>query len=188
MFQDPGDFPFLTSLEQRWTGIRDECLALPGDSFEPWVQREMYGHGWSVYGFHAFGTPIPPALARCPLTAAALTLVPGLTTAGFSRLAPGAHITPHVGWVTTVYRAHLGLVIPRSCGLRVGDSRRQWVAGKALVFDDTTEHEAWNTSDEDRMVLLFDFLRPGQGAERRDEPPWQVRERLARLAKEAGPT
>ena len=32
--------------------------------------------------------------------------------------------------------------------------------GKAWVFDDTIEHEAWNDSDETRVVLIFDVWNP----------------------------
>lgn len=120
MFLDLQEYGFVDILRDAWTDIRDECLALPTDSFVPWVQREMYGEGWSVYGLVAFGTRIEPALAACPRTAAAIEAIPGLTTAGFSRLAPDTHIKPHEGWVTTVYRGHLGLLVPDGCGLRVG--------------------------------------------------------------------
>ena len=112
MFVDDAQFPFLEDLRCAWRDICAECLALNDDSFEPWVQREMYGTGWSVYGLIAFGARIDEALATCPRTAEALQRVAGLTTAGFSRMVPGAHIRPHQGWVTTVYRGHLGLVVP----------------------------------------------------------------------------
>lgn len=92
MFVDARQFEFVSYLESNWRGIRDEYLALPEDVFEPWVQREMYGEGWSVYGLHAFGERIEPALASYPQTARHLSEVPGLTTAGFSRLAPQTHI------------------------------------------------------------------------------------------------
>ena len=180
MFVDPSRFAFVGALEARWREIRDECLALPDDSFEPWVQREMYGEGWSVYGLIAFGTPIPAALARCPRTAAALTAIPNLTTAGFSRLAPGARIDAHVGWVKTVFRAHLGLVVPEGCALRVGDETRPWREGHVLVFDDTALHEAWNSSKRARTVLLFDFVRPGCEGQPADEPPAAVQRFLRR--------
>ena len=180
MFLDPGGFPFVAALERRWRVMRDECLALPGDAYEPWVQREMYGEGWSVYGLIAFGARIDRAQAACPRTAAALAEVPHLTTAGFSRLAPGAHIAPHVGWVKTVYRAHLGLVVPEACALRVGGETRAWRDGEALVFDDTVEHEAWNRSPHVRTVLLFDFARPGCEDAPLDVPPPEVREMVKR--------
>jgi aspartyl/asparaginyl beta-hydroxylase (cupin superfamily) len=34
------------------------------------------------------------------------------------------------------------------------------VPGKAWVFDDTLEHEAWNDSDKLRVVLIFDIWHP----------------------------
>jgi len=78
----------------------------------------MYGEGWSVYGLIAFGQRLEDALRNCPKTAALPGQVPGLTTAGFSRLAPGAHIKSHIGWVRTVYRLHMGIVVPPDCALR----------------------------------------------------------------------
>jgi beta-hydroxylase len=174
MFIDSKQLEFFSDLESNWRVIRDEYLALPEDVFEPWVQREMYGEGWSVYGLHAFGERIEPALASCPQTALHLSKVPGLTTAGFSRLAPRTHIKPHVGWVESVYRVHLGLVVPEACKSRVGDEVRSWVEGECLVFDDTVEHEAWNNSDQTRVVLLLDFLRPGVKDSSADEMPTEV--------------
>ena len=32
--------------------------------------------------------------------------------------------------------------------------------GRSLVFDDTYEHEAWNDTDTDRVVLFLDIVRP----------------------------
>ncbi|XVV15898.1 aspartyl/asparaginyl beta-hydroxylase domain-containing protein [Actinoplanes sp. CA-131856] len=78
---DDDQFPFLADFRRSWKDIRAECAALDGDSFEPWVQRETYGTGWSVYGLIAFGTRIEEALAACPRTADALGRIPDLTTA-----------------------------------------------------------------------------------------------------------
>jgi aspartyl/asparaginyl beta-hydroxylase (cupin superfamily) len=181
MFVDIDQFPFLEDFRRSWRGIRAECLALAHDSFEPWVQREMYGEGWSVYGLIAFGTRIDAALASCPRTAEALQLIPGLTTAGFSRMTAGTHIKPHEGWVSTVYRAHLGLVVPEGeCALRVGSQVRPWQEGGLFVFDDTVEHEAWNYCADTRTVLLFDFLRPGRTMDELDELPPEVAAALHR--------
>ena len=55
---------------------------------------------------------------------------------------------------------HLALDVPPGCGFRVGNAVREWVEGRAFAFDDTIEHEAWNDSDEDRVVLIFDIWRP----------------------------
>jgi len=179
--RDP--FPFVGGLEAAWRAIREECLSLPRDTYEPWVQREMYGDGWSVFGLVAFGRRIEGALRACPRTAQALEGVPHLTTAGFSRLAPGTHIQPHVGWVKTVYRGHLGLVVPgeTECALRVGRETRPWREGECLVFDDTVEHEAWNRAHSERIVLLFDFARPGCEDAPLDEPPPEVARAIRKL-------
>jgi len=32
--------------------------------------------------------------------------------------------------------------------------------GASLVFDDTYQHEAWNDTDETRVVLFVDVVRP----------------------------
>jgi len=180
MFLDTRQFPFVRELEAAWSDVRGECLSLPESTFEPWVQREMYGEGWSVYGLIAFDNPIEEALQACPRTAALLTRVPGLTTAGFSRMAADTHIRPHTGWVETVYRLHMGLVVPPDCALRVGCETRSWREGECLIFDDTVEHEAWNESANDRLVLLLDFLRPGFTSAATDVPPAEVEAMIQR--------
>ena len=94
---------------------RNEYLALPVDQFDPWVQRQMHGGGWTVFGLYAVGQPISGACALCPNTAKAIQQIPGQSMAGFSRLAPHTHVKPHVGWAANVYRLHLPLVVPSGC-------------------------------------------------------------------------
>jgi hypothetical protein len=36
----------------------------------------------------------------------------------------------------------------------------EWRIGEAWVFDDTIEHEAWNESDEVRIILICDIWSP----------------------------
>ena len=81
-------------------------------------------------------------------------------TAMFSLLKAGARISPHTGMFNTRLVCHLPLIVPPNCRFRVGNEVREWEEGKLLIFDDTIEHEAWNDSDEDRIVLIFDIWRP----------------------------
>jgi aspartyl/asparaginyl beta-hydroxylase (cupin superfamily) len=53
------------------------------------------------------------------------------------------------------------LITPYHCALRVGGETRSWTQGQCFIFDDTVEHEAWNRSDSDRVVLMIDFTKPG---------------------------
>jgi beta-hydroxylase len=94
--------------------------------------------------------------------------------AAYSRLAGGAHVKAHTGWAKSVYRAHLGLVVPPGCRFRVGTETRPWMEGKCLFFDDTTEHEAWNDSDQARVVLILDILRPGVAIGTHDHLPEEL--------------
>lgn len=163
MFLDPDGFDFVRT---GWHQIRDEFSALREGRFVDWPEHHLHGGGWTVFGLQAFGQRVEENMALCPETARLVSAVPGLTTAGFSRLAPGTHIRPHVGYTDAVLRCHLGLVVPaEGCALRVGEETRPWEEGRCLVFDDTVEHEAWNRSSSDRIVLLLDFLRPGASPE-----------------------
>ena len=86
----------------------------------------------------------------------------------FSKLAPRTRIPAHTGLLNTRLICHLPLIVPPHCGaLRVGNEVRPWVEGELLIFDDSIEHEAWNDSDQDRVVLLFEIWRPEITAEER---------------------
>jgi aspartyl/asparaginyl beta-hydroxylase (cupin superfamily) len=78
----------------------------------------------------------------------------------FSLLRPGTRIPPHCGVSNVRLVTHLPLVVPPGCGFRVGNDVREWVEGKAWVFDDTIEHEAWNDSSQLRAILMFDIWHP----------------------------
>jgi len=159
-FYEPAQFGFVAALEANWQAIRDEAARLPPDSYQPWPERNLYGEGWSVFGFRFFGKRFEENARACPSTAALVEAIPGLTTAGFSALKPGTHIQPHKGRKKEALRCHLGLIIPEGCGLRVGPDTREWEEGKCLVFDDLLEHEAWNRGVTERIVLLVDIVTP----------------------------
>ena len=78
----------------------------------------------------------------------------------FSLLKPRTTIPAHVGVTNVRLVTHLALIVPEGCYFRVGNETRQWVPGKAWVFDDTIEHEARNDSDKLRVVLIFDIWHP----------------------------
>ena len=91
-----------------------------------------------------------PSVRRAGRTPAAL----------FSLLKPKTRIPPHNGVSNARVLVHLPLIVPEGCGFRVGNQLRSWEPGKALIFDDTIEHEAWNDSDKLRVVMIFDIWHP----------------------------
>ncbi len=109
---------------------------------------------------------------RCPETTRLLTRVVGpdlmlrtpFAFAFFSTLHAGAAIAPHAAPCNLRLRVHLPLVqvaeSVHECGLRVGSLVVPWREGRSVVFDDSFEHEAWNRTARDRVVLLFDVWHP----------------------------
>ncbi len=160
MFFDPARFEFVKSLEANWQTIQQELVHLKDGNFLDWPEKHLYGDGWKVFGLYSFGIRMDKNCALCPQTTKLVEQIPGLVTAGFSRMQPNTHIAPHTGHPEGVLRCHLGLIVPKACGIRVGNDVRHWEAGKCMVFDDTVDHEAWNKSDESRIILLLDFKAP----------------------------
>ena len=130
---------------------------------------------WSALFLCENGRVDEQLIARCPKTweavnQAPLARIPGWgPTVMFSLLKAGARIEPHTGMFNTRLVCHLPLIVPPKCIFRVGNEVREWREGKLFIFDDTIEHEAWNDSGEDRVVLIFDVWRPELSARERDE-------------------
>lgn len=54
-------------------------------------------------------------------------------------------------------RIHLPLITPTGngkCGIRVGSQKRSWINGKAIVLDDSYEHEVWNYTRYSFFLIL----------------------------------
>ena len=78
----------------------------------------------------------------------------------FSLLTPGSHILPHRGVTNTRIVVHLPLLVPEDAALNVGGEPHVWRVGEAVAFDDTYEHEAWNRSASNRVIVLMDAWNP----------------------------
>lgn len=177
-FYEPGDFPWLVEIEAMASAMRAEVEAvLAADSgIVPYVEkpkdRPARPHSllddarWSAFHLWQGGEPVAANAARCPVTMAALEKAPIPRIRGrspmalFSILKPGTHIEPHSGFLNTRLICHIPLIVPEGCRLRVGNETRTVEAGKALLFDDSIEHEAWNDGVAPRAILLFEVWRP----------------------------
>jgi beta-hydroxylase len=174
MFLEEKEFQFASILESNWLAIRQELEQLQQGKFVPWPEKLLYKKGWKVFGLYAFGRKLNNNCRLCPETTRLVEMIPGMTTAGFSCLAPGTHIAPHVGYTKAVLRCHLGLIVPDGCGIRVGSQTRIWQEGKCLIFDDTVEHEAWNRGNRTRLLLLIDFKKPGSSSQVQLPPSFHI--------------
>jgi aspartyl/asparaginyl beta-hydroxylase (cupin superfamily) len=178
-FYDREAFPWLDNVEAATDAIRSELLEVmkQDSAFTPYVEHNparprkedaaMTGNpDWSAFYLIKFGEVQAENAARCPRTMRVMADVPlnrvrnRAPSVLFSLLRPGARIPPHSGLDNTRLICHLPLLVPPGCALRVGNDTRVPVEGKAWVFDDTIEHEAWNRSDRTRVILLFETWRP----------------------------
>jgi aspartyl/asparaginyl beta-hydroxylase (cupin superfamily) len=182
------EFPWLDILEAATEEIASEALAAlangaagfkPYINFAPGAPLDEWGPlnhspNWSVYSLWHDGERIPDHMRKCPRTTAVLAQMPLCDVphhapgAYFSVLRPHTRLPPHTGTTNTRSIVHLPLVIPAGCGFRVGADVRTWKKGAAWVFDDSIEHEAWNDSDEIRIILIFDIWNPLLSAAERD--------------------
>jgi tetratricopeptide (TPR) repeat protein len=178
-FLDRRQFPWLDEIEAGTEQIRAEFLDVlsADEGFTPyitysrdqplnqWVELNNSPR-WSAYHLLKDGQRVEPGASRCPKTMELLAKAPqphqpGRTpVAMFSLLKPHTRIPPHHGVSNARLLVHLPLIVPEGCGFRVGNQTRQWEPGKAWVFDDTIEHEAWNDSDKLRVILIFDIWHP----------------------------
>ena len=175
-FGDPAvykneDFPWAKTIEAATPQIRaelDEVLQrrdeLPAfHEITSEVATITTDQNWKTFVFHGYGVTCDENLQVCPKTAEVLQKIPGMKTAFFSILSPGKHIPAHRGPYNGVLRYHLGVIVPtqrEQCRIRIGEDMCTWEEGKSLIFDDSYDHEVWNETDEQRVVLFVDFVRP----------------------------
>lgn len=179
-FFDTEALPWRAQLESSFADIAAEITAgldleadgrpylgnghrLEGAQWEPLVNKKS----WTSVHLYSRGTPNAAVLGKFPRTLAALEQVPLATRRGtpgevfVSVLAPRTTIPAHYGVSSAILTAHLPVVVPPGCGLQVHDETRVPQEGKLMVFDDTWQHSAWNHSDRQRVVLIFELWHPG---------------------------
>ena len=187
-FYERDEFPWLPAFEAATVGIQRELARILAEDevgFSPYIHyddhqpldqwRELNkSPRWSAFHFYDKGREIAERCAGAPETMSAIRRLPQAVvdlrspTAMFSVLEPKTRIPPHTGIANFRLVVHLPLVLPRHCGFRVGGETREWRVGEAWVFDDTIEHEAWNDSDETRIILICDVWSPRLAPEERE--------------------
>lgn len=187
-FYEREQFEWVSAIEGKTDLIRDELVAVMDDrsKFSPYVKSDDARLGqnnqglddnddWSALFLWDYGRLVAENAAIFPQTIKALEAAPLPDISGqapmalFSKLAANTKIPPHNGLLNTRLICHLPIIVPENCGaLRVGNEERSWVEGELLIFDDSMEHEAWNNSNDERVILLFEIWRPEINHEERE--------------------
>lgn len=166
---DSDDIAGLAILRENWQTIRDEALALSEQgaikkSYElnDAGFNSFFKFGWTRFYLKWYGDVLPSALRDCPNTVELLRQVPDVKAAMFAMLPAGGLLTPHRDPFAGSLRYHLGLHTPNSgdCYILVDGCKHAWQDGKDILFDETFIHEAYNNTEQDRIILFCDVRRP----------------------------
>jgi aspartate beta-hydroxylase len=179
-FYEREEFPWLAQFEAATGAIQQELAEILREeqpAFAPYIHyddhlpldqwRELnHSPRWSAFHFYEKGQEIAERCRRAPATMQALAKLPQAQvplrspSALFSVLQARTRIPPHTGVANFRLVVHLPLIVPAGCSFRVGGETRQWRIGEAWVFDDTIEHEAWNDSEQTRIIFICDVWSP----------------------------
>lgn len=180
-YLDPDLQPWAPMLREAFPAIRDEALRVFTEDgrFDDFVDLKGPGRmddfvggpgprpAWEALFFWRHGLRYNTTHERCPQTSQALENITLCRVEDeapeicFSVLAPGSIILPHYGVTNTRAVMHLPLRVPPGCALNIiGVGPHAWREGELMMFDDTYQHEAWNHSNDSRIILLMDCWNP----------------------------
>ncbi len=165
-FIDVKEFDWVKNTESMTNSIREELLEyLKKSNLPSYFNTKMSEDvkKWKTVSLKWWTLEFYRNQQHFPITTKFINSIPHLVSASFNLLEPHSRILPHCGDTNGIYRCHLGLIIPGElpdCGFRVENEKKPWKEGEWLIFIDAKEHEAWNSTDKDRLILVIDIIRP----------------------------
>ncbi|NNC99247.1 MAG: lipid A hydroxylase LpxO [Gammaproteobacteria bacterium] len=163
------DLDDLKILRENWQVMRDEAMQLADDgqikrseTLNDMGFNSFFRNGWTRFYLKWYDDYLPSAVEKCPKTVEILKQTPSIKAAMFASLPPGGVLNQHRDPYAGSLRYHLGLVTPNSddCYILVDGNRHSWRDGKDVLFDETFIHEAYNKTDQQRIILFADVHRP----------------------------
>ncbi|MBA3772242.1 MAG: aspartyl/asparaginyl beta-hydroxylase domain-containing protein [Ramlibacter sp.] len=117
---------------------------------------------WRLYYAYFLWKENESARADLPVTLEIVKNIPHAINVTVAVLEPGVELAAHEGPYAGVLRYHLGIRVPKENppSIRVLDQHYTWKAGESIVIDDVYNHEVFNKSDDVRVILMVDFMRP----------------------------
>jgi len=162
-------YPALIKLEDVYTIeiIKQELSLLEENNWKEWPEYDLWKNKnarWTVFPLFGFNKWSNDSL-KCPKLTHLLKSIPGLRTAGFSRMSAGTSLVPHIGYAKLsnyILRSHLLLTEhePEKSIVWVNGEMKSHIYNKWITFDDSLLHYAANRDVKDRIVLLVDIDRP----------------------------
>lgn len=163
-WHDKKNYPFIAKLEDGVSDIREELdrnyrerrhlftveqenLHVGGD----WTELRLKSSGYGFMKETEYFPKTMQVIRECGQD---------FTSIKFSAIQPGTHIRTHTGPSNERLRIHLTLHHSGGARIRVGTEWRTWEEGKAIIFDDSWEHEVIHNGEDMRVVLIMDIWHP----------------------------
>lgn len=121
--------------------------------------------GWRVLNIKA-GNHYSPYAKHFPTLRRILRKTDGVVACVVSVLEPGVTIPIHVGYYKGIMRYMIPTHVPKERDkvfLCVNGIKYHWTEGQGVLWDDNFPHKVYNYSDETRVVVYMDILRPLPG-------------------------
>lgn len=157
-------------IEDNWQIIAKEVLNIKEEHMFQWHEKQLVkGGNWLMTPVHLLDVQFEGITNMLPNTTKLLNNL-GCIISGISVLQPSTEIQPHSDDIyddvllsKKTYRMQLGIQIPKGCSISVMNldgifEEKEWEVGKILAFDSSRVHKAKNPSDENRIVLICDFV------------------------------
>lgn len=159
--------PLMSEFRQITQDIEEQGMPYVDEKFADKSFEKLAGSkNWTALHLYQNGVPNKPIIERLPKLHQLLMSIDlyGLNEhpyeVFFSLLKAGQHIVPHYGLSNHSLTVHIPFIVGDSGCLTVENQRVSWQVGDAIVFDDSFIHEAENTSEQDRVVLIFSVWHP----------------------------
>ena len=160
------DIACASEFSTNFENIKSEVLDfLAQQKATPYFKASMVqgGKGYDTESLAWWGIQFYKTQVNFPTLTRLMKDHPEILTISVNILEANAAILPHMGDTNAIYRGHFGVKIPGelpAVGIRVNGESQSWREGQFIWFMDAYEHETWNHSNEHRIVLLVDILRP----------------------------
>lgn len=163
-WHDKTKYPFIARLESGYQDIKDELLSNLKERrhlFTEEAENLHVGGDWTELRLKSSGLGFLKHTEYFPKTMRHIeNCGQDFTSIKFSAIQPGTHIRTHTGPTNERLRIHLTLIHNGGARIRVGTEWHTWEEGKAIIFDDSWEHEVIHTGDSIRAVLILDIWHP----------------------------
>lgn len=165
-FYNKDEFWWTSLLENNFEVIKSETDSFVKENeLIPYFNKSLLSkkNSWKTEGLLFWGYFFRKKHSSFQETWKIAKQIPGIVSFSVSELAAESKIKPHNGDTNAIIRVHLPITVPAGlpdCSFTVNGDTRPWEEGKVLFFNDAQTHEAQNLTNQKRLVLLIDVIRP----------------------------